>query len=210
MQLKNKNKIRSSIKGFTLVELVISIGIFALMTGVLLSKYGNFNQGVILTNLAYDVALAIRTSQSYGINVKSAPTTSANYSNSFQYGYGMHFSTLNDTEKKKMTFFVDKSPVDKVYNKPDDDAPSSGELITEYSVKRGLKINKLCVGADISTCIAVTSMDVMFLRPDPNAIITANGNGVTTYSYAYIEILSPDGTSKKIEVRKTGQIEITD
>jgi hypothetical protein len=53
-------------------------------------------------------------------------------------------------------------------------------------------------------------MDVMFLRPDPNAIITANGNGGTTYSYAYIEILSPDGTSKKIEVRKTGQIEITD
>ncbi len=206
MQLINKNKITSYKKGFTLVELVISIGIFALMTSVLLAKYGNFNQGVILTNLAYDVALAIRTSQSYGINVKSAPTASASYSNSFQYGYGMHFSTLNDTEKKRMTFFVDNLPVDKVYN----DSPAPGEIITEYSVKRGLKINKLCVGADLASCVAVTSMDVMFLRPDPNAIITANGNGGTTYSYAYIEILSPDGSSKKIEIRKTGQIEISD
>jgi prepilin-type N-terminal cleavage/methylation domain-containing protein len=60
-------------KGFTIIELVVSVAIFAFMTAFLVARYGTFNQGVLLTNLAYDVALTIRNAQSYGLNVKSLP-----------------------------------------------------------------------------------------------------------------------------------------
>ena len=47
-----KNKFTKFQKGYTLVELVITITIFAAMTAYLLAKYGTFNQSVALTNLA--------------------------------------------------------------------------------------------------------------------------------------------------------------
>jgi prepilin-type N-terminal cleavage/methylation domain-containing protein len=54
-------KINLKNKGFTLVELMVTVGIFTIISGLLLARYSNFNQGIILTNLAYDIALTIRS-----------------------------------------------------------------------------------------------------------------------------------------------------
>ncbi len=59
-------------RGFTLIELVISIAIFVIMTALVVAKYGNFNQGALLTDTAYDIALVLHTAQSYGLSVKNA------------------------------------------------------------------------------------------------------------------------------------------
>jgi prepilin-type N-terminal cleavage/methylation domain-containing protein len=183
-----------NIKGFTLVELVISIGIFAMMTALLLAKYGNFNQGILLTNLAYDVALTIRNAQSYGLNVKSAVRND----NLFSYPYGVHF----DINSTTFTFFND-------FN--DDDHPSNyiydnGEAISTSQMKRGVKISALCVGTGPSDCgINPSSLDVAFKRPNPDAII--KGDGVT-YSYAEVTLLGTDGSTRKVVVRSTGQIAV--
>lgn len=211
-----------SIRGFTLVELLVSVGIFVFMTALLVTKYSSFNQGVLLTNLAYDIALTVRTAQSYSINVKSAPEsqTGAPYSNTFTYHYGVHFdstATGNPVPDTQFIFFADKPPIpgggnawDKYDTSP---ALAPDQIINTYNIKRGSKIYKICV---ISTCdggaagTQVTSLDVIYKRPDPDAIITANGVAGTRYGYAEVAVQSSNGTKKLIIFRSTGQIEIKD
>src|SRR6185369_4435025 len=83
-------KLPFSKRGFTLIELLISVAIFVYMTGLLVAKYGNFNQSVLLTDLAYDVALTIRTAQTYGLSVKAVNSSPSPY----QYAYGVDFSIM--------------------------------------------------------------------------------------------------------------------
>ena len=84
-------------KGFTLIELLVCITIFVIMTALLLFKYGNFNQSVLLTNLAYDTALTIRTAQNYGLSVKAVKDASGAdvicSSSNFQCAYGVMLSS---------------------------------------------------------------------------------------------------------------------
>ncbi|HEY9583746.1 MAG TPA: type II secretion system protein [Candidatus Paceibacterota bacterium] len=184
-------------KGFTLLEMVVAIGIFAIMTTLLLAKYGNFNQGILLTNLAYDVALTLRNAQSYGLNVKSASRSQ----NKFSFPYGVHFVKNVDN----FIFFVDvvingvyenQYPSDDLIDFDDDD-------ISVYKIKRGSTISSLCV--DDGNCISVDALDISFKRPDPNAIIKST-RGIS--SYAEIIVRATDGNTKKITVRSNGQIAV--
>jgi prepilin-type N-terminal cleavage/methylation domain-containing protein len=183
----------NKIKGFTLVELVISVAIFAGMTALLLAKYGTFNQGILLTNMAYDVALTIRNAQSYGLNVKSA----ARDQNQFGYPYGVHFAMNSET----FIFFNDTdNPSNFKYD-------GSLEDITITKMKRSVIVNALCLGTGPNDCgIQPTVLDVAFKRPNPDAIIT--GDTATQYSYGEIQIMGTDGSTRKIIVRSTGQIAV--
>lgn len=188
-------------KGFTLVELMVSVGIFAAMTVLLLAKYGNFNQGILLTNLAYDVALTIRNAQSYGLNVKSAPGDDGRtYSEEFNYPYGVHF-----TVGKQFIFFADNDPLnDNKYGDGIYTAPLDTPISTS-NIKGSSVIQSICVGE--SPCdSSISSLDITFRRPDPNAIITADE---ATYSYAEVVLRATDGSQKKVVIRSTGQIAVT-
>ncbi len=188
VNLKNTNG------GFTVIELLISLAIFAVMTALLLSKYGTFNQGVLLKNLAYDVALSIRNAQSYGLNVKSASRNT----NDFLLPYGVHFSTNQPTE---YAFFVDLDH-DYVYDAEDNDTTTIDEKLSKTSITRGSKIDSLCID---SGCTAVNNLDIIFDRPNPNAIIRGNEK---ISNYAKITVAASDGTKREIEIRSTGQISV--
>lgn len=200
-------------RAFTIVELIVSVGIFALLTTLLIGKYGTFNQSVLLTNLAYDVALTIRNAQTYGLNVKSKPTaggaayTSGTYDEikaGFQYGYGVHFVASadgSDPNSKKMIFYADNETQPSFEN---------GTVIATYTLRNGAYISSVCAqqtegGAN---CISSSSpnggIDVAFRRPDPDAIFpdTANATIVT------ITVKTTSGQTKNIIVRKTGQIAV--
>src|SRR3989344_7878132 len=149
-------------KGFTLIELMVTVGIFVLMTGLILARYGSFNQGILLTNLAYDVALTIRSAQSYGLNVKSVPNSSVNFSNEFNYPFGVHF-------KKDSKFFILFADADV------DGRFDSGEDISTTNIKRGSKVGILCVGTESSCDSSINTLDIAFKRPDPVAHIQSGG-----------------------------------
>ena len=196
--LYSKGKGKS--KGFTIIEMVISI--FAFMTAFLIAKYGSFNQSVLLTNLAYDIALTLRNAQSYGLNVKSKPTSTENYSESFNYAYGVHFDS-SSTENKKMIFFADIDN-DTLYD-------SGEEILPIYNLKRGFYISNICIGHPQYFCqySGIVKIDITFKRPNPNAIIKDNVVA-TLYKYADITIKSStDSTaSKKIKITDLGQISV--
>jgi prepilin-type N-terminal cleavage/methylation domain-containing protein len=193
-------------KGFTILELLISISIFAFMTALLLAKYGTFNQGVILTNLAYDVALTIRNAQSYGLNVKSTGRLVNDFDKSTSGvgggSYGVHFDTANPAQ---FIFFVDEDG-DGLYTKNGTDSPKGSDIKT--TIQRGSVIGGLCVVSSGSSCSPINgSVDITFARPDPDARIKANGNS-TQYASAEIALKATDGSTKTVQVNSNGQISV--
>jgi prepilin-type N-terminal cleavage/methylation domain-containing protein len=202
-------------RGFTIVELIISLAIFSMMTALLVAKYGTFNQGTLLTNLAYEVALVVRNAQYYGLNVKSAPVGGASFSNEFRIPYGAHFSVssapdvnnYNNPQNKQVVFYYDLSSSGNDQYIYDD----ISEKLAFNNIKRGSYINGICVGtgAEANPCATpVDTVDIVFQRPDPNARIYANGNNNNKHNYTEITIHSSTGETRRVVVRGTGEIEV--
>lgn len=217
--LKSKiSNLDSSRHAFTLVELLVSVGIFTMMTALVVVKYGNFNQSVLLTNLAYDVALTIRTAQTYGLSVKVSDPNAQTLD--FQSGYGVHFDTrsgvadvdtvLGVKKNQAIVFFVDSNS-NGIFD-------NESERISTYAIKRGATVSGLCVSVT-STCtipgsgISATTIDIIFKRPEPNAIIHQNGTDCGANipcSYTEITVKGTDQGTRTISIRANGQISVKD
>ena len=201
--------------GFTLVELIVTVGIFVFMTALVVAKYGSFNDGTLLTSMAYDVALTLRSAQSYGLNVQSY-----NSQNLFNYPYGMHFTSASPNNTQ-MIFFADSYPVGSPNMICDNGIGGTctsnqtigDSIITTYTLARGGDVKSLCVtnsppipSTPCSSLVVATSLDITFKRPDPNAIIMANG---TKYAYAEIKVENAaKNSTRTIVVRGTGEIAV--
>jgi prepilin-type N-terminal cleavage/methylation domain-containing protein len=77
--------------GFTLIELVVIIAIFAIMSSVLLFNFRGFNKNVERNNLAQDMALLIRKTQSYGISSSTLDANTLTETNTLPSRYGLLF-----------------------------------------------------------------------------------------------------------------------
>ncbi len=185
-------------KGFTLVELLVSIAIFTFMTAILVVKYAGFSEGMTLTNLAYDIALTLREAQSYGINAADAKNV-AGSSSDFNKSYGVYFTRGNDY---RFTLYADL----------DGDGRYGGatENVRVMNIKQGNRLEYLCAGAGVVNCAVVTIIDIRFTRPDPSPKIYAGtvANALTLYPYAEIRMKSANGSYRRVVVRSSGQIAV--
>jgi prepilin-type N-terminal cleavage/methylation domain-containing protein len=188
-------KIVNTIKGFTILELIVSLAIFAMMTALVLSKYGNFNQNILLTNLAYDVALTVRNAQSYGLNVKSSTRTA----NDFSKPYGVYFSKAASPANTTIIFFTDTNSND-VYTAGTD------AIIQSTTITRGSIVSAICVYNN-GACTDVDNVSVVFRRPDPSAIIKVTSGGIS-YANLRITLRAIDNTTKVVIVNSTGQVSV--
>ncbi len=188
----------SRIQGFTLVELLVSISIFTLITTMAVLNHNQFNSSVVLTNLSYEIGLSIRQAQFYGISVKQASNAvTAN----FDSGYGIHFDLNNP---KTYLLFEDVKPeggsIDHVY---DEGTDVSTEI---FNIGKGNRISRICL--DTIDCTK-TVVDISFVRPNPDAYIKAPGSIGSTYNKAEICVSSIDSVYRKVVVESTGQISVT-
>jgi hypothetical protein len=173
------------------------------MTALVVAKYGSFNQGVILTNLAYDIALSIRTAQSYGISVKVADPGSDTAD--FNAAYGLFFSSGSNLSNQYIFFSDGNSTIAPdaylTWNGSDVNTIGGGDaFISKYLFKRGTKIFRLVYPPYTSS--TVNQAIITFQRPDPTAHITTVSGGVLTYNRSGIEIdiSSADGLSTRAVV----------
>jgi prepilin-type N-terminal cleavage/methylation domain-containing protein len=184
--------------GFTLVELLVSIGIFAIITSVAVVNQSNFNGSILLTNLAYEIGLSIREAQVYGITVRGTTLDATK----FDSGYGMRFDITTPT---KYYLFEDRNPPNHFCDSSECGA-GYADVVETFNINRGNRISKLCVDGD---CTSPAILDISFIRPNPDAYIRINGGG-SSYGKAEICVLSPSTQNKrKVTVESTGQISVS-
>jgi len=216
---------RAKRAGFTLVEMMVCIAIFAMMTALLVAKYGNFNQSVLLTDLAYDTAITVNTAQTYGLSVQSSNVGAGS---SFNYAYGVEFcanpaasgcgsvsngGTTINLYNNLLVLFADANINGSIIG---DGIYNTGDIQESlYTITRGAVISSICVsnanGNDCPNSTNVTRLDITFKRPNPDAAICINGIPCTAsngYPYAKITIKGTDGSTRQVIVRGTGQVSV--
>ena len=200
---------KKTTSGFTLIELLVVVVLMSLITLVFLNRQNKFDSSTIMRSLAYSIALSVRQAQVYGISVRAADATSGNFSSA----HGLYVSSDNPST---YIIFADKDN-DKKY--------SSGDSIDQsFTINKGYAITEFCaVSASVRRCNGaddtggapgtISSLDIMFIRPNPDAYIYAYdsaGSAVAdTYSSAYIRVSSLNNSDKRfIAITNTGQVSI--
>lgn len=194
-----KRRISQRSRGFTLIEMLMTLVIFSIMTGVVLVNQDKFDSTILLNNLAYDVAITIRQAQTYGVNVREF----RDYTGLGQFvAYGVKFAA---NQNKSFVLFADadsNKQFDGDFDCPQDDT----ECVERYAIKRGNIIQSICAGPNADECDKkIDSLTILFKRPDPDAMIMLNSNGEKK-AFAKIVISTPNEAKKSIIVRSTGQI----
>lgn len=187
-------------RGFTLAELIVSVSIIVTFSLIFLVKYRTFTSSISLNNLAYEVGLAIRQAQVYGISVREQGEVGIG---EFQYAYGVFMRT---SQPKTIIFFSDNvntGSSEGVYNEG-----AGTELLEIFTINGKSQIDSFCayVGGG-TTCTPFTGgLNITFERPDPNALIKQSDG--TQLSSVDIILESIAGDQKTVTVTNTGQISI--
>lgn len=201
--------------GFTLVELLVSIGIIVMVTGIVLVKYSSFDSTVLLKSAAYEVALSLRDAQ-----VKSVSALRG-ANDSFDYPYGMTFTKgSNNYVMFKYSSSTDPDPYYDIL--ATDPLPVYASGVSTTTLGHSLQIVGLCIikngNPHANPHCDIDRLDISFKRPEFEAIIqtlrisgsqvykTGNGN-TNRVEAAQIKLKSDTGTSVYVvEVSKLGQV----
>ena len=192
-------------RGMTLIELLVALVIFSIITGVVLFNYGDFNASLTMQNLADDIALTVRRAQSYAIGVRGR-------SGDFNIGYGVYFdikqynsespdADLYEGTNKSFILYKKDIPLDSgssgfspVYENEDGTCDgsnsdclemlyiTSSDYISEIKVKPSGEDEQALGGEDNPK-----GVNILFIRPNPEPYICVMENNLCWGS----NVLSP-------------------
>lgn len=198
-----------STNGFTMIELLVVMAIFAVISSVTIFNYGKFSSNLIVTNLAYEAALAVRQAQVYGISVKQTTASFGGTAN-FNASYGVWFSGSQD-----FYLFSDTSGDDRRSDNVDTTTGKNMEDEEAFTMNGSNEISDFCITLATKNRICkktsnLDSMSIIFKRPEPNAKIYGF-LGDTKYTGTIAEIIFTSGRGDKkarMTVTNTGQISV--
>lgn len=184
--------------GFTLVELLVVVFIMVMVASVVLVQNSRSQSDLVLTNDAYEVALAIREAQSFGVAVREAQTGTQ-----FDVGYGVYFDAADPATA---VAFNDLNK-DQFYDPGDAELMQSSVTLSDDNVIVDF-CGVLPGGGEECASGSLQELHITFVRPDPDAnIIGMPGEAV--YQEARITLSSPEApTPRTVRVFATGQIAI--
>ncbi len=212
---------------FTLIELVVSIGIISLISAVVFFNAPQLNETVALNRATRELTLALREAQTRAIAVTSLPDGSS------PKNYGVYVSGTPTAEGNgQFLIFSDTNN-----NLKYDGGSSADPLIKTITFTRGIQIT----GFNLGGVTNVGGAHFIYYRPGPQMIVSDGGgncvsgsagnadfsNGrndkcaadpsgdnstLNSYGPFKMEISRPAGVSpgikRTIEVWRTGQISI--
>jgi prepilin-type N-terminal cleavage/methylation domain-containing protein len=181
----------NSQSGFSLIELMVTIAVMTLVTGAIMLKYSSFNGVVILRSQAYELALDIRTAQTYGVNTKGA-------SDAFRGAYGIYF---DKADPNQYVLFQDQN---------DNQKYDSGEAIGKtYTIDSRFEISDICTTKSDTQDCSGNQASVSFQRPDFDAKISsdksATGNSQLDIT---VSVVGNSSLYRVVRVYSSGQISV--
>jgi len=213
-------------RGFTLIEMLVVVGIFAVVATILLFNYSDFSTAVGIRNLAAEIGLSTRKAQTYATGVHVINGTNGIMSDTFP-AYGISFSTNStsahtyDPSVSNFVLFVDAAPNgDKVTSNTYDNngtcgAPGVGqECVENFGFTGGDTVVSLCTDIpNPNTCLTPATggiVNVLFHRPNPDAVICVDGIDCSTRTASYVKVTiqSPKGVQRIITIWNTGQVSV--
>ena len=198
-------------KAFTIIELLVSVSIVALIMSTVIYNYSAFNDALALSAGIEEMASATRQAQTYGLSVKESIAGSG----LFNAPYGIYFDTSDPTH---YYLFVDKYPVaggsgpagNGKYDALSGCGSGNTECVEKNTLRDGVVISSVC---DASVCppAGATSLQVTYLRPNPDGRISftdSAGNSVGSSLTGKIILRSPKGKTGTVTIESTGQISV--
>lgn len=194
--------------GFTLIEMLVVLAIISVIIGIVVVSQHSFDNSMILSNTAYDIALSVREAQAYGNAGHGKGSGGTLFPVS--YGTGIDF---NVSTPHRYILFADTYPSSSLCYSTTGTGPSTSPaqrtgdckytsgvgkdtLIKKYSINNDFTISGLFIQG---VTAQVTRLDIVYAREEVMGnIYYRSGNSwskLSNGSSAHIEIASPDKTS---------------
>lgn len=190
---KISTKVYCSNSGFSLIELLVSISIIILVSGVVIARNNAFEGAILLRNQAYLVASTIREAQLLAVS-------GTGVTNEVQR-YGVHV----DAGTRQIIIFKDNNG-NRHYE--------SSELINQIQLDRRFEVSEIVIGNTNYTNASVT-----FTRPNYDASFCTINNctNVSNLTAGPIHIQvrrvgrtgSGAGDVRRVSINGSGQVSVT-
>lgn len=213
------NGARGAVRGFTLVELLVVLAIIVILTAIVLTSQSTFNKTIVLANTAYDVALTLRATETYGIGNRAVGSTA-------NTGYGLDFQKATPNS---FTLFADIYPpatsstglCHTPIGPPRGPGAVPGncaydanqnEKVTDYTLGNGITVSNFCASSGSTWLCAsnglLTSLDIVFARPNPDPFVRVSIGGASPVpaTAACLTLSSSSGGSRFVSVTAAGEI----
>lgn len=186
--------------GFSLVELMVTIGIFAFISILILANYPRFASRLLFNRKVQEISQHIRRAQTYSIGVRGL--------GDFESPYGIYFSM---SAPQRYIFFADRDS-NKMYDlsEPIESESCTDECVEKFILPSSAEIVGLCKAAETLSCQSLNELHITFKRPAPTTFFHDGSNEILD-SDVEIIIENPretDNPQREIIVWKTGQISI--
>lgn len=195
----NKRGFCKSMRGFTLIELMVSLTIVLTVTGLLLENYPESTIRLTLLNNTHAFALLVREAQVRGSAIDSGFNTTAG-------GFGIY---INLATSSQAILFADSTSGVNLVNSAGlsvgdgvfDQSASPDIIKNTLLLKQGFEYKKICIASstavtpygflcNTSNSPPITSLNISFSRPSQNAHIYINNSTSTDFASACVQIYS--------------------
>ncbi len=195
------NNIYKNIKnvGFTIVELMVVVGIMTVISSLLLFNSSNLNSSVLLSNTAYEIGLIIRDAQVAGLGAKVI-ASDGNQDVATTSNQGVFFDI---TKSQQIVFFAD-------LNKNNTYTDDEKSQVYNIENKAGKLLSICMLNKDNKCAGSVENLSIIFKRPNPEAYFYPIGdlNPLGFQGNVAINIGFDNGECRSITIYKTGGIQI--
>ena len=194
--------------GFSLAELLVTIGIVSALSLVVVFNYSSFNDKLIISSDVQDLAINIRKVQVYGLSVKESTVGGGDFNN----GYGIYL-TLNDPNNYYL--FIDRNNNGNYDGTTD--CASSSECLEKVPFRKTVSISTFCGAAFGGSLVcppnaSVRGVSITFVRPNTDANIRFVTSTGTFYGGLFqtcrINLSTAKGKAARISIENTGQVSV--
>ncbi len=219
----------AQLRGFTLVEMLVVLGIITSITAFAVTGQSSFNKSVLLTETAYGVAFSARQAQTFGISSRNFQQGGTAFQRA---GYGVHFDRATPTQYQIFadisktlqpnasgcpvgtTGFIDD---DKPGNCRFDAGSAADGIVNNNQFSRGFTIQSFCAKSTALGQVCsnespgLSTLDIVFTRPNTTTTISGLVNGaVTPFTCAVVTIADSSGqATRSVRFSSLGEISIT-